>query len=178
MPADDTAVAMELLIAFVNTHDLDNDTDALATPEDLRTWLHSQGLLASGARVTAQDVAEARALRAGLRTALLAHDGHAEATATAPVETSIDLRLVIAADGSVVLAPADDGVAAALARIVAPIPAAAADGTWMRVKACPKSSCQWAFYDQSRNRSRRWCSMEVCGNQEKTRSFRDRQRVD
>jgi predicted RNA-binding Zn ribbon-like protein len=31
-----------------------------------------------------------------------------------------------------------------------------------RVKQCGR--CDWLFLDKSRNRSRRWCSMDACGN--------------
>jgi predicted RNA-binding Zn ribbon-like protein len=31
------------------------------------------------------------------------------------------------------------------------------------------------FFDRSRNRSRRWCNMQVCGNRDKVRRFRRRQ---
>ena len=33
---------------------------------------------------------------------------------------------------------------------------------WKRVKQCGR--CDWLFIDRSRNRSRRWCSMNACGN--------------
>jgi hypothetical protein len=52
--------------------------------------------------------------------------------------------------------------------------AAMADGSWSRLKACRSSTCRWAFVDTARNRSRQWCSMSVCGNREKARSFRRR----
>jgi predicted RNA-binding Zn ribbon-like protein len=48
------------------------------------------------------------------------------------------------------------------------------DGSWPRLKACAADNCQWAFYDHSRNHSRVWCSMDVCGNREKVRSYRER----
>lgn len=39
-----------------------------------------------------------------------------------------------------------------------------------RVRACEASrTCGWLFLDLSRNRSRRWCDMSVCGNREKAR---------
>lgn len=39
-----------------------------------------------------------------------------------------------------------------------------------RVRACEASDrCGWLFLDTSRNRSRRWCDMSVCGNREKAR---------
>lgn len=47
-------------------------------------------------------------------------------------------------------------------------------GHWDRLKICPAEDCLWAFYDRSRNRSRTWCSMRVCGNREKARGWRER----
>ncbi|HSE28824.1 MAG TPA: ABATE domain-containing protein [Gemmatimonadales bacterium] len=38
-----------------------------------------------------------------------------------------------------------------------------------RVKMCEGGACGWLFVDASRNRSRRWCSMEDCGNVIKAR---------
>ena len=54
---------------------------------------------------------------------------------------------------------------------------AMADGTWPRLKACAAHNCEWAFYDTSKNRSRTWCNMAVCGNREKARAYRQRQRA-
>jgi predicted RNA-binding Zn ribbon-like protein len=51
---------------------------------------------------------------------------------------------------------------------------AVVDGNWERLKACPLEGCLWAFYDRSKNRSRRWCSMDVCGNVAKARAYRQR----
>ena len=41
-----------------------------------------------------------------------------------------------------------------------------------RVRECAAENCSWLFLDQSRNRSRRWCDMTVCGNRSKVRRFR------
>ncbi|HEX7034127.1 MAG TPA: CGNR zinc finger domain-containing protein [Pseudomonadales bacterium] len=38
-----------------------------------------------------------------------------------------------------------------------------------RVRLCEAPGCLWLFYDASRNRSRRWCDMRVCGNRMKAR---------
>jgi predicted RNA-binding Zn ribbon-like protein len=46
-----------------------------------------------------------------------------------------------------------------------------------RVKACPGDGCGWIFLDQSRNRSRRWCDMQSCGNREKARRHYHRART-
>jgi len=38
-----------------------------------------------------------------------------------------------------------------------------------RVRECGGSDCTWLFLDRSRNRSRRWCAMQTCGNRAKAR---------
>jgi predicted RNA-binding Zn ribbon-like protein len=43
-----------------------------------------------------------------------------------------------------------------------------------RVGTC--GNCRWLFLDQSRNRSRRWCSMDECGIQMKHARFVERRR--
>ena len=51
------------------------------------------------------------------------------------------------------------------------------DGTWPRLKICSADTCRYVYYDRSKNGSRRWCSMDVCGNRNKTRAYRDRNRA-
>ena len=43
-----------------------------------------------------------------------------------------------------------------------------------RVRQCGDAECGWFFLDTSRNKSRRWCSMEACGNRNKARRFYSR----
>ena len=40
------------------------------------------------------------------------------------------------------------------------------------VRACDAPSCRWLFLDSSKNHSRRWCDMKVCGNRVKARRFK------
>jgi predicted RNA-binding Zn ribbon-like protein len=54
---------------------------------------------------------------------------------------------------------------------------AIADGSWRRLKVCPGEDCGWAFYEHSRNRTGRWCSMAVCGGHAKARSHYRRLRA-
>jgi predicted RNA-binding Zn ribbon-like protein len=78
--------------------------------------------------------------------------------------------------GGAELVPDEPDVPGALSRILAVAYTAMADESWERLKACRLDDCQWAFYDQSKNRSRTWCSMKVCGNRAKARAYRERQR--
>lgn len=45
-----------------------------------------------------------------------------------------------------------------------------------KVRACAKPDCRWLFLDTSKNRSRRWCDMKVCGNRMKARRFKAQRR--
>lgn len=45
-----------------------------------------------------------------------------------------------------------------------------------RVKLCQAPGCTHLFLDTSRNRSRRWCDMSICGNRMKARRHYRRQR--
>ncbi len=46
-----------------------------------------------------------------------------------------------------------------------------------RVHECAGHDCSWLFLDMSKNGSRRWCSMETCGNRAKARRHRERQQA-
>lgn len=173
----DTTAEMLRLVAFVNTLDVEGGTETIASATAFEAWLRDNDLLRAGEQVTEADAAAGRELREALRTALLAHEERPTGGA-APVLATIPLQLAIHADGTTAVTAGGAGATPALARLVAGIPAAVADGTWWRTKACSKDGCRWAYYDRSRNRSRRWCSMEVCGNREKTRTFRQRHRDD
>lgn len=46
-----------------------------------------------------------------------------------------------------------------------------------RVRKCASDRCGWLFLDTSKNHSRRWCSMDSCGNRAKTRRHYERHRA-
>ena len=48
---------------------------------------------------------------------------------------------------------------------------------WSRLKRCANPACGLYFYDSTRNRRRRWCSMRTCGNRMKVAAFHRRQRA-
>ena len=45
-----------------------------------------------------------------------------------------------------------------------------------RVRECVREGCDWLFVDLSKNRSRRWCSMNTCGSRVKARRYYQRKR--
>jgi predicted RNA-binding Zn ribbon-like protein len=178
----DSPHPLAVVIDFVNTLDLDAGTDGLATPGDLDVWLRGRGLSPGGAAPTgARQHAEAIELREALRAAMLAHNGApADERAAAVLERAAErgaLSVLFRDDGSVGVGPRASGFPAILARLLVPVAEAAADGTWERAKACRADDCRWAFYDESRNRSARWCDMAVCGNRTKVRAYRAKRGV-
>jgi len=61
-----------------------------------------------------------------------------------------------------------DWLLAAVARSGAEI---IAEGARARLRLCANPHCGLFFYDNSRTRRRRWCSMAVCGNRSKVAAF-------
>jgi predicted RNA-binding Zn ribbon-like protein len=70
---------------------------------------------------------------------------------------------------------------AALDRMLWPVLRSAADlltsRDLQRVRECAAHTCGWLFLDRSKNGSRRWCNMQVCGNRAKARRFYKRHAV-
>jgi predicted RNA-binding Zn ribbon-like protein len=190
---------LEHVRCFVNTCDLELGTELLATPDDLRDWLAVRGLIRSvergegradepgGARadervqwvderVDARALERALALREAFRALLLANATGAPPPAAAlGVVTLTGQRATLRAGGDLRLSPA--GHDPGLARLLAIAVVAHADGTWQRLKACPGEACQWALYDRTRSRTRRWCSGTKCGARTRSREYRRRQRT-
>lgn len=172
---------LECVRAFVNTRDVDDETDALSRPRELVAWLVDHELLdGDGVAATAADVRRAARLREALRAHLRAHHGEplepgaAETLDAAARRARLTVRF--RALDETALEPRAGGVDGALGRLLAIVASAIDDGTWPRLKVCPADDCQWAFYDRSRNRSATWCDMRVCGNRAKVRGFRERTR--
>ena len=171
---------LALVQAFANTVAEEGHFrwEAIGDPDSLRSWLKGRGLLTGGELVGEADVAQAKEVRAALRSLLAANNGR-EADPAAIRELNLAaerarLRVRFGADGRATLEPGAGGVDGALGRVLAAVHAGMEEGTWGRLKSCANATCGWAFYDRSKNRSGRWCSMEVCGNRTKTRSYRRR----
>ena len=50
-----------------------------------------------------------------------------------------------------------------------------ADGDFQRIRVCEHPGCTLWFYDRTRSRRRRWCSMAACGNRHTVAAYRLRQ---
>jgi len=168
---------LDVLRRFVNTRDVEDGIEELGTPAAVRAWLREHGL-PNVPRPGAGDVERLTALREALRGLMLANNGQADErralehlraeAARVPLQVRFDGR------GDSALVPGGAGVDAVVGELIGIVHEAMADGTWLRLKACRADDCEWAFYDRSRNRSGAWCSMAVCGNRAKARTYRRR----
>jgi predicted RNA-binding Zn ribbon-like protein len=180
--AGDETVPRELVAvqALVNTVDLEDDDDRLDSPAALRRFLTDHGLLAASEPVDEADLVLAVELREALRAMLRVNHGEpldpAALLTVNRAAAGLPLQLGFDEEGRPLLAPASAGCRGGLAALLAGVASAQAQGTWERLKVCSADSCQWAFFDRSKNRSGRWCSMRTCGNRDKTRAYRSRRR--
>jgi len=180
-PPKDAPGELNLVRRFVNTVDRESGKEELGSPQDLQDWLIANGVPGAGAAFTAADLRRAVTVREALRRLLLANnegvapDEAATAELTAAGERA-RLTTVFAADGRAHLVSAARGIDAALGHLLAVVYAAMENGTWRRLKACRNDTCQWAFYDHSKNRSGTWCQMSVCGSQLKASAYRQRRK--
>jgi predicted RNA-binding Zn ribbon-like protein len=169
--------SLRVVQAFVNTVDREHGPDLLDDAAGLEEWLERHLL---PARIGPGDLEAAREVREALRALLLANNGEPhDPGAQAVLERAARrarLEPAFPPDGAA-LVPHATGLDAALGRILAAAFAAMLDGSWQRLKACPREVCGWAFYDRSTNASATWCSMRVCGGRVKAGAYYRRRRA-
>lgn len=163
-----------LILAFLHTRE---PLDALATPEGLADWLAARGL-PPNSLPTSEDVSEARHLRAALGEVIRRGEsawGDERTRQTFDGVTLGSTLRIAVGNGSVPDLRATDGDArGGLASIVAAFYRINIRDEIRRLKGC--DGCGYAyFYDVSKNNSRRWCDMAICGSQQKSRAYRRRQ---
>jgi predicted RNA-binding Zn ribbon-like protein len=167
--------SLRLVQAFVNSVDAEHGPDLFEDPAGLAEWLARNGL---DADVGSDDPAAAREVREALRSLLHTNNGAPpDPAAEAVLDRAARRSRLEPAFGAAALMPRAGGVDAAIGQVLAAAFAAMLDGSWRRLKACPREVCGWAFYDRSSNASATWCSMRVCGGREKAGAYYRRRRA-
>jgi predicted RNA-binding Zn ribbon-like protein len=154
--------------------------DELQDAAALGAWLVRHKLKVTGQVPSAATFEAALALRQAIRSYL--ECGPEKRRREASVKTALDramaqfpLRVTSAGRDGLKLAPAGDAMAG-LSAIVAELYNGAADGTLDRLKMCASDECKRVFFDRSKPGTRRWCQSTLCGNRQKTRTYRARLR--
>jgi predicted RNA-binding Zn ribbon-like protein len=173
--------SLELAVDLVNTAGPFSDHDHLTTLDELAEFLREHKV-SHGPRPTKDDLEQVHRLRSTLRKVFEAEDH----------ETAVEiLNGLLAKSGARPELTNHDGgpwhlhytpVRTPLAPRIAAESAMAlsvviAEDGFDRLRVCDGERCADVFVDESRNRSRRFCSPQVCGNRASVAAFRARQRV-
>jgi predicted RNA-binding Zn ribbon-like protein len=169
-------IGLELLATLAGR--FRDPVDRLATPHDLEHWLVQAGLLQQ-ARCRPVDLTHARELREAIYRSL-------DAARSNRRPAGSDIARINRWARKPVLAPqldahlnpiwsADNPTEAALAQIARSAIELLAGPELDRVRNCADPTCSLLFIDRSRPGTRRWCSMDRCGNKHKTARYRHRQ---
>jgi predicted RNA-binding Zn ribbon-like protein len=166
---------------FVHHGTQHQQSDELAGPRELGTWMAQRGLMKDNAGKIAPAMFEAALrLRSDIRAYLACdpaerrkNEGDADhlnkALASFPLAAAMR-------HGRLVLQPSRSDAVAGLAHVVAELYQAFVTGTLDRLKMCAAEECRRVFFDRSKPATRRWCMSTLCGNRIKTRNYRERHR--
>lgn len=180
---------LALLYEFLNSVDLRTyieqgqqhvPSDELETPTQLETWMRERGLLKKGESITPADYRRALELRSALRSYVqCAQDSNNAVRKLSEdvnrISEDFPLALRVGQGGAIELRPVRG--ASPLARVLAEYFSLAEAGHLERLKMCSSDECRWIFFDRSKPANRRWCSSLICGNRQKTRDYRERQKA-
>jgi predicted RNA-binding Zn ribbon-like protein len=177
MAIEDLPAELRIVKSFADSVDVESAQDDFDSPARFGRWLVAHGF--DHPEPTADELALAIAMRGALRDELIAHHGGTDSgEARSRLDAYAERVPLRAAFGPrpATLVPVGAGVQEMLGRVLAAMVLAEHDGTWQRVKICREDTCQVVFFDRSKNQSKTWCSMGLCGNRNKTRSYRERRR--
>lgn len=156
------------------------EDERLQRPGDLNRWLSLSGL-ADDAHCDRELLEEAHELREAIyRLLTQRRAGERPAAPDRDILNAWARRPARApqleANGQLTWA-GPDPCRAALAQVARAAIELVAGPDLARVRNCANPVCSLLFIDQSRPGRRRWCSMERCGNREKTAHYRQRRRA-
>jgi hypothetical protein len=171
---------LELIRSFLSLHEHAGDRihSLPPSPGTMAWWFRSHRLIDEDDPTTEDDLAWSTALQEDLRGTVLREGGRpgdpeaATRLNEAAREAGIEIRF--ANGGASGFETKAAGIRGAIGRLLGIAFLAELDGSWTNLKACGSDECRSVFYDRSKNRSGKWCSMQTCGNRAKVRAFRER----
>lgn len=173
--SDEYGVATEL--ANTRTPNRGDDDDALTELDELRSLLTELGWDAGG--LTRADLAEVRALRELVQVVFDAPDNATAAAALNDLMGELGLIPALAPGGQgfhLHLTATGDRLAQRLGAVaVTGLASVLVESGIERFGRCASDTCEDAFVDETKNRSRRYCS-DGCANRSGVRAFRARAR--
>jgi predicted RNA-binding Zn ribbon-like protein len=157
---EDELTGVPALIDFVRAHEVSNPGKATTADvtrvRDLRTKLRS--VFDASDQENAVKILNGLLSESGARPELTNHDGEPLHLHYSPPGTPLAPRLTAETAMALTVVIAEDG--------------------FDRLRICEGERCEDVFVDESRNRSRRYCSPAVCGNRASVAAWRARRRAE
>jgi len=178
VPSEQLPATLGVVAAFLNSIDRRSGQDDLATPAAMSGWLARHRLVPPQTEFDEPDRRRLIETREALLVLLVTNGGGPvdRRAVTTLNEAARRIRLGVRlhpVDGYRLMAEAP-GVDRPIGDLLVRVMGAMAAGQWPRLKACADPDCRRVYWDASRNRSARWCSMAGCGSRIKGRAYRRR----
>ena len=171
-PGREAPGRLERVRRYLNSWNRESGADHLGEPVRAGRWLRGEGW---PLRPDEQQLDELRRFRVDLHNVVAALSRGAT-PAWPAATTSAALAIDVTGDGPV-LVGSGGGADRVISDLLAILVEARADGSLGRLRVCANDHCQWSYYDRSKNGGGTWCSMDVCGQRQKMRRYRARQRT-
>jgi len=166
---------LEIVRQLINSKSIQRGTDELTSIDALAAWLHNHDFNVDTTSLTDESLQLFLRIREGLRALVMVNSGELpEKTALKGMESvaqGLGLGFQVGSDGSLSAVPSGNGLERAAGKLLLIAYRSMIEGTWARLKACSSDTCRYAFYDNSKNHTGKWCSMAVCGNRNKVRKY-------
>ncbi|HEY6566522.1 MAG TPA: CGNR zinc finger domain-containing protein [Actinomycetota bacterium] len=173
---------LEDVRSFLSLHEHEEGRDASLppTPSTLEGWLRRRDLLSPSTPIDPADLDWALSIRDALLTKVAENAGmprdHAAVEVLNSAAQDTGLQLCFGCDENR-LHTEVDGMRGVIGTILGTAFLADMDGSFHRLRECQDPTCPTVFYDRSKNHTAKWCSMASCGNRNKVRKFRERERA-
>ena len=174
---------LEDVRTFLSLHEHVEGSDESLPPtaDSVLAWLRRRNLIDPSTTADPADLTWALSIREALRTKVHEHSGaprdHDAVEVLNRAAGDTGLQLCFGCDENR-LHTEVDGVRGAIGTILGTAFLADLDGTFHRLRECQDPTCPTVFYDRSKNHTAKWCSMASCGNRNKVRKFRERERAE
>lgn len=162
---------LERVRRFLNTVNRESGADHLGEPVRAARWLAGDRWLLEP---SIDELAELRRFRDELHAGIAMR--HVNGATWPAAAAQVRLGVTIDANGPA-LVGTGERVELIVAELVGILVEAELAGTLRRLRTCTNHHCQWSFYDRSKNAGGRWCAMAACGQRQKMRRYRARQRA-
>ncbi len=170
-PAPGTLILLE---GFLNTWSGELDFDDFKTPHSTEEWLRETGLWMGKEKITEEQTRKIVRFRSELRSWIL---NRQHLQPLNELVSKISFNAEFSSDGVIRFHTTGDAYHMVVGALIEIISESQRNGTWDRFKCCALATCGWAFYDSTRSRTKRWCSMKTCGSRHKSRKHYKRRQL-